>query len=171
MLALVLAIGSPLLGQTAASSAGPPVTTPLTSCTTHNLHTVVQVTEGSAEHWVIFVRFINVSDQTCTLMGSPYVAFLDAAGHQVGLPAQNGGPGTKLVLAPGTSALSAVWESEAQLATTNGSSCSVAHAVALKVEPPGQKMAVTVKGSGYDWSEAMVMCSNLAAQADPVTLY
>ncbi len=153
------------------ASVGPPVTAPLASCTTQNLHTVVQVTEGTAEHWVIFLRFINVSNQTCTLMGSPYVTFLDAAGHQVGLPAQNGGPGTKVFLTPGSSALSGVWESESQLAPTNGFRCSIAHAEALKVEAPGQETAVIVKGSGGYWPEAMVICSNQPAQADPVTSY
>jgi hypothetical protein len=158
-----------LVGKTA-TSVGPPVTTPLSACTTKSLHTVVQGTEGSAEHWVIFLTFINISNASCTMIGSPHVAFLDDSGNQVGLPAQNGGAGTKVILTPGSGAQSGIWEWESQVANPDGFRCSPAHAAALRVEPPGETSAVVIKGTGRAWSEAMDMCSNLAAQADPVTL-
>ncbi len=153
------------------TSVGPAVATPLASCVMHSLRTLVQVTEGSAEHWVIFVRFTNVSNVACTMMGSPHVAFINASGHQVGKSATSGGSGTKVTLPPGSSAQSGIWEWEAQVAIPDGFRCSTAHAAALRVEVPGQSSAAVIKGTGYAWQKAMVICANLAAQAEPVLLY
>lgn len=77
----------------------------------------------------------NASDQECTLDGFPGVSFVDAAGAQIGAPADRDGSASILVsLAPGASTTTTLRQTNAQ---NYGADCGLTTAAGLRVYPPG----------------------------------
>lgn len=76
----------------------------------------------------------NASDQECTVQGYPGVSFVDAAGTQLGAPADREGPAAPLVtLAPGASATADLRQTRAE---NYGPDCGLTPAAGLRVYPP-----------------------------------
>jgi len=79
---------------------------------------------------------------TCTLHGYPGVSFLDAAGRQIGSPAQMTPAAThRVVLRPGERAIAML--SIAQAANYADSVCRPQQASRVRVYPPGQRGFLT----------------------------
>jgi hypothetical protein len=77
----------------------------------------------------------NASDQECRVDGFPGVSFVDAAGTQIGAPADRDGSASTVVsLAPGASAAATLRQTNAQ---NYGADCGLTTAAGLRVYPPG----------------------------------
>jgi uncharacterized protein DUF4232 len=90
--------------------------------------------------------FKNSSSSACTLAGYPGVSFLDAAGRQVGEPAQRsatGGAPSTVTVAPGQTAYAALGVVDPGVAN-----CTPATASAVRVYPPGETTATDVPTAG-----------------------
>jgi hypothetical protein len=87
---------------------------------------------GSAYRTLVLT---NASDRECTVAGYPGVSFVDAAGNQIGAPAEREGAGAAGVsLAPGASATTTLRQTNAQ---NYGPDCGLTPAAGLRVYPPG----------------------------------
>lgn len=127
------------------SAAGP--------CATTALRAALGPASGAAGSAYVPIRFINTSPARCSLFGYPGVSFVAApSGAQIGNAAARipspAGPARTVVLAPG-----AVANSVLQIADTGNypsSSCQPASAPYLRVYPPGQTAALSVRNaSGF----------------------
>jgi hypothetical protein len=88
--------------------------------------------------------FTNVGSSTCTLDGFPGVSFLDVGGKQIGAAAsRNRQPAKLITLRPHETAASALQVAEA--ANYPAASCRPRTAVALRVYPPGTRVAVILQ--------------------------
>ncbi len=77
----------------------------------------------------------NASDRECTVDGFPGVSFVDAAGAQIGAPADRDGSASTLVsLIPGASTSTTLRQTNAQ---NYGADCGLTTAAGLRVYPPG----------------------------------
>ncbi len=94
-----------------------------------------QLGGGAAGSVYRMLVLTNASEQDCTVQGYPGVSFVDAAGAQLGAPADRDGSGAVAVtLAPGASATSTLQQTNAQ---NYGESCDLVPASGLRVYPPG----------------------------------
>ncbi|MFC3298226.1 DUF4232 domain-containing protein [Arthrobacter agilis] len=77
----------------------------------------------------------NASSQACTMAGYPGVSFVDAAGNQLGAPADRAeATAGSVTLAPGASATTTLRQTNAQ---NYGAECGLTPAAGLRVYPPG----------------------------------
>ncbi|WDF33711.1 DUF4232 domain-containing protein [Arthrobacter agilis] len=77
----------------------------------------------------------NASSQACTMAGYPGVSFADAAGNQLGAPADRAeATAGSVTLAPGASATTTLRQTNAQ---NYGAECGLTPAAGLRVYPPG----------------------------------
>ncbi|MHA7263154.1 DUF4232 domain-containing protein [Arthrobacter sp. TMN-37] len=76
----------------------------------------------------------NTSDTACDMAGYPGVSYVDAAGTQLGAPADRGEPGAAFELQPGASATAVLRQANAG---NYGAACAAVPAAGLRVYPPG----------------------------------
>ncbi|WP_422391174.1 DUF4232 domain-containing protein [Arthrobacter sp. N1] len=77
----------------------------------------------------------NASDRECTVQGYPGVSYVDAAGTQIGAPAERDGTAAAAVtLAPGASASTTLQQTNAE---NYGADCGITQAAGVRVYPPG----------------------------------
>ena len=111
------------------------------ACTAAQLHLSVQDADSGAgqAHQRVLLR----SSDACELVGYPGVSFLDAAGRQLGSPAdRNAGPTPRLALGPGRVVSAVLTISNAN--AYPDSRCRPQEATALRVYPPGLRTPLTV---------------------------
>ncbi|MEG9246820.1 DUF4232 domain-containing protein [Arthrobacter sp. Soc17.1.1.1] len=137
---------APSSAPSASASASPTAEAPTTppseavsggTCTAAQLTGSVadQLGGGAAGSVYRTLVLTNASDQGCTLDGFPGVSFVDAAGAQIGAPADRDGSASTLVsLAPGASTTTTLRQTNAQ---NYGVDCGLITAAGLRVYPPG----------------------------------
>ncbi|WP_326964968.1 DUF4232 domain-containing protein [Arthrobacter sp. PL16] len=77
----------------------------------------------------------NASDQECSVEGYPGVSFTDAAGAQIGAPAERDGSApVRVALAPGASVSTTLQQTNAG---NYGGDCGLTQSAGLRVYPPG----------------------------------
>jgi Protein of unknown function (DUF4232) len=163
---------SPPTSATVASPTSTPSTPSTTrpaagtvACTTGDL--AVSLSELSAAAGTDFkeLAFKNTSPSACTLFGFPGVSFVDAGGHQIGVPVPRA-PGTAgaISVAPGSTAAALVAYHDVYVSTTPN--CEPTTAAGLRVYPPNNTASVIVPTS-------LMVCADAAtagtADISPVT--
>jgi hypothetical protein len=106
-------------------------------CTAAQLTGAVEDQPGGAAAGSVYRTLLltNASDRSCTLEGYPGVSFVDAAGNQLGAPAERDGSALRTVtLAPGATAASTLRQTNAQ---NYGPECGLTTSAGLRVYPPG----------------------------------
>jgi hypothetical protein len=68
------------------------------------------------------------------MAGFPGVSYVDAAGTQIGAPAERGGPGPSFTLQPGASATAVLQQINAG---AYGAACGITPAAGVRIYPPG----------------------------------
>lgn len=128
---------------TASPSAAPsPTVAALPACRTAQLRLSLGTTQGGAGQFHQPLVLTNTGAR-CSLYGYPGVSFLDAAGRQLGSPAE-AEPGTRktlVVLAAGGAASAALTYSNA--GAYPDSTCRPQEAATVRVYPPGERAALT----------------------------
>lgn len=105
-------------------------------CTAAELSGSVQDQFGGAAAGTVARTLVvtNSSAGACVVQGYPGVSFVDAAGTQLGAPAERQGAGaTPVTLAPGASAVADLYQTNAQ---NYGADCGQTTAAGLRVYPP-----------------------------------
>ncbi|WP_187393337.1 DUF4232 domain-containing protein [Arthrobacter echini] len=121
--------------QKSAASSSAPLTP--TTCTAAQLGGAVESQLGGGAAGSVYrtLRLTNVSEVDCTMAGYPGVSFVDAAGNQLGAPADRAGSAVVAVtLAPGTSVSTTLQQTNAQ---NYGADCGLTQASGVRVYPPG----------------------------------
>ncbi len=114
----------------------------LTACRTASLSVSLGGPNGSAGSTHYGLTFHNSGSAACTLYGYPGVSFLDAAGHQIGAPAQR-----QTGITSATVTLAASGDAYSSLAVTDPGipPCSGSAAAAqVQVYPPGETHAALI---------------------------
>jgi hypothetical protein len=138
---------------TTASTAAP------TTCRTADLAFSLSGPIGSAGHFNYELQFRNRGTLACTMTGFPGVSFLDANGHQIGVPAaRNSLTYSSVTLEPGATAYAHL-----AVVDTSVQNCPAAAAHDIRVYPPNETAFATIAVSGLQ------VCSNQApgATVDP----
>ena len=133
-----------------ASTSGSAGTASLTTCRTPNLRLSMVSGQGAAGTAYITYGLTNAGTGSCTMLGYPGVAVLDAAGNIVQHPARRGtaGPAVPvrlITLAPGSRATFLVNSTD----VIPSPGCTHAYTgVTLQVFPPNQRAALHLAYSG-----------------------
>lgn len=140
LLVALVAAGLALLAATVTSAASAPP-----ACTHAQLRVSRGPMNGSAGHFHWPIRFRNTSGSACTLRGFPKVRSV-ADGHVVGAPASRdlGAPVRPIRLAAHGGVASAVF-TQTDVGVFSPSQCHPTMATGLRVRPPGQTRAFTVR--------------------------
>jgi hypothetical protein len=98
---------------------------------------------GSVYRQIIFT---NTADEECGITGYPGVSYVDAAGNQVGAPAdREPGESPEVILAPGDSAIAPVKQTNAE---NYGGDCQLTDTIGLRVYPPNDTGSLIVDQVG-----------------------
>ncbi|MGB8649508.1 MAG: DUF4232 domain-containing protein, partial [Mycobacteriales bacterium] len=142
-----------------AASASGPTPTPLPTaggspagrtvgCATSDMRIALGTPQGAAGSTYTPLTFTNTGNAACTLYGFPGVSFLDATGHQLGMPAsRDPRPSALVTLAAGRTAVSS--SIVAQAANYPSQLCQAAPAAAIRIYPPGNRTAVVLPLPGH----------------------
>ncbi|MEV6398854.1 DUF4232 domain-containing protein [Streptomyces sp. NPDC051907] len=115
-----------------------------TRCHTSELRASIGENDPGAGRQNFPIVLTNRSGRTCTLVGYPGAAFVDASGKQLGADPQRGsGQALKVSLAPGKSARSALSFSNPRI-----SGARTATPASVLVTPPDERDPLTVEWSG-----------------------
>jgi hypothetical protein len=114
------------------------------ACATSALRLHVGSGGAAAGTYYFALVVTNVSSAPCSLFGYPGVSFLDAAGNQLGLPAQRDKSAKphRLTVQPGGKAHTVVGIPSPD---NFGSGCGEAHARAVRLYPPDQTAPLHAK--------------------------
>jgi hypothetical protein len=128
---------------TTSTTTTPPVTG--TTCRTANLTVTLSAPNGAAGQVGLEIGFRNDGTTPCTMTGYPGVSFLDAAGHQIGVPAvRNPGVDYATVsVAPGETVYSLL-----QLTNPSMTNCPVSAPAKVRVFPPNETADVRIAANG-----------------------
>ncbi|WP_298251782.1 DUF4232 domain-containing protein [uncultured Arthrobacter sp.] len=121
--------------QNSAASSSAPLA-PAT-CTAAQLGGAVESRLGGGAAGSVYrtLRLTNISQADCTMAGYPGVSFVDAAGNQLGAPADRADAAVvPVTLAPGTSVSTTLQQTNAQ---NYGADCGLTQAAGVRVYPPG----------------------------------
>jgi hypothetical protein len=117
---------------------------PVTSCATSALKVSLGRANATAGTTFYPLKFVNKSKRTCTLRGYPGVSAVTSSGKQIGRAAQRTQAKFRTVtLAPGKQQSSSV--GIVDTGNFSKARCKPVMAAGLKVIPPNQKQAVTLK--------------------------
>lgn len=117
-------------------------------CATSGLAIHVREFSGSNSEVAEKIEFTNVSHHRCELAGHPRVAAVDRKGRRLGAPAALAPGAVKLVrLKPGrtTGSILRIVRVETE---SSGSGCEAVGASALRIYPPGARLATLVRWKG-----------------------
>lgn len=121
----------------ASPSASAPMPAAVGACTAGQLTGSVQDQLGGGAAGSVYRTLVltNASDQECVVEGYPGVSFVDAAGSQIGAPAErDGSAAVPVTLGAGASATATLRQTNAQ---NHGADCELTPATGLRVYPPG----------------------------------
>lgn len=117
-------------------------------CTADMLNAVLETEMGGGAAGSVYrqIIFTNMSDEECEITGYPGVSYVDAAGNQVGAPAdREPAESAEVALAPGESAVAPVKQTNAQ---NYGAGCELTDTVGLRVYPPNDTGSLIVDQVG-----------------------
>ncbi|MFP5315084.1 Protein of unknown function [Arthrobacter subterraneus] len=117
-------------------------------CTSDMLSAVLETEMGGGAAGSVYrqIIFTNTADEQCEITGYPGVSYVDAAGNQVGAPAdREPAQSSEVVLAPGESAVAPVKQTNAQ---NYGADCLLTDTVGLRVYPPNDTASLIVDQTG-----------------------
>ncbi|WP_159801764.1 DUF4232 domain-containing protein [Arthrobacter zhaoguopingii] len=105
-------------------------------CTAAELSGAVTTEPGAGAAGSVYrtLTLTNTSGAACDVAGYPGVSYVDAAGAQIGAPADRGEPGTAFSLEPGASATAVLRQVNAG---NYGADCGAVPAAGVRVYPPG----------------------------------
>jgi hypothetical protein len=105
-------------------------------CTAADLSGAVTTEPGSGAAGSVYrtLTLTNTSGDACEMSGYPGVSYVDAAGTQLGAPADRGEPGDAFTLEPGASATAVLKQVNAG---NYGADCGAVPAAGVRVYPPG----------------------------------
>ncbi|WP_255946255.1 DUF4232 domain-containing protein [Streptomyces odontomachi] len=146
-------------GHPKSADAGP------ATCETADLKVALGAGEGAAGSQYRPLRITNTGDAACSLYGFPGVSMVDAAGKQVGKPADRSGSQAsgRVVMKPGQRAQ--VTLRIVNAANYGGDQCHLTDVAGIRVYPPGERHSVIVHVSGLQG------CTSTTAQTLTVTSY
>lgn len=127
---------------TATATAAAPV------CTAGMLSAVLETEMGGGAAGSVYrqIIFTNASDGECSIDGYPGVSYVDAAGEQVGAPAEREpGDSVGVLLGPGESAVAPVKQTYAE---HYGAGCELVGTAGLRVYPPNATDFLIVDQTG-----------------------
>lgn len=146
-------------GQPKSTQAGP------TTCRTSDLKVTLGQGEGAAGSQYRPLRITNNGSTACSLFGFPGVSMVDAAGKQVGKPADRSGSQAsgRVVMKPGQ-------QEQVTLRIVNADNygngqCHRTGAAGIRVYPPGERHSVVVAVKGLEG------CASSDVQIMTVTSY
>lgn len=117
---------------------------PLPSCATSALKVSLGPANGTAGTTFYPLRFVNQGTTTCTLRGYPGVSAVTSSGKQIGNPASRiSSKFSTVTLAPGKQRTSSV--GIVDTGNFSAAVCKPVTAAGLKIFPPNQSRAVTLK--------------------------
>lgn len=134
--------------ESASPTAGPTAAPAVGICTADMLSAVLETEMGGGATGSVYrqIIFTNAADQECEITGYPGVSYVDAAGNQVGAPAdREPAESAKVVLSPGESAIAPVQQTNAQ---NYGADCRLTDTVGLRVYPPNDTASLIVDQMG-----------------------
>lgn len=117
-------------------------------CTADMLSAVLETEMGGGAAGSVYrqIIFTNVADEECEITGYPGVSYVDAAGNQVGAPAdREPAESAEVNLAPGESAVAPVRQTNAE---NYGADCQLTDTVGLRVYPPNDTGSLIVDQVG-----------------------
>lgn len=117
-------------------------------CTADMLSAVLETEMGGGAAGSVYRQliFTNMGDRECEITGYPGVSYVDAAGNQVGAPAdREPAESAEVILVPGESAVAPVKQTNAQ---NYGTGCQVTDTVGLRVYPPNDTASLIVDQAG-----------------------
>lgn len=118
------------------------------ACTADMLSAVLETEMGGGATGSVYrqIIFTNASDEECEITGYPGVSYVDAAGEQVGAPAdREPGESAEVVLAPGEMAVAPVNQTNAE---NYGAECELTEVAGLRVYPPNDTAFLIVDQVG-----------------------
>jgi hypothetical protein len=146
---------SPTAGASDTSSASPSASaTGSTACTTAQLAVALGQTDSAAGNQYTPIVFTNRGGAACTMTGFPGVAFLNAAGQQVGPAAVREAQPVQTVQLPVGGSAHAIMDFH-DAGLYSASACQAAAAAYLQVYPPNQTTAVRLASSKQVCTQAM----------------
>jgi hypothetical protein len=146
---------SPTAGASDTSSASPSASaTGSTACTTAQLAVALGQTDSAAGNQYTPIVFTNRGAAACTMTGFPGVAFLNAAGQQVGPAAVREAQPVQTVQLPVGGSAHAIMDFH-DAGLYSASACQAAAAAYLQVYPPNQTTAVRLASSQQVCTQAM----------------
>lgn len=117
-------------------------------CTADMLSAVLETEMGGGAAGSVYrqIIFTNTTDAECEITGYPGVSYVDAAGTQVGAPAdREPGESATVVLGPGESAIAPVKQTYAE---NYGAECELTDVAGLRVYPPNDTDSLVVDQTG-----------------------
>jgi hypothetical protein len=146
---------SPTAGASDTSIASPSASaTGSTACTTAQLTVALGQTDSAAGNQYTPIVFTNRGAAACTMTGFPGVAFLTAAGRQVGPSAVREAQPVQTVQLPVGGSAHAIMDFH-DAGLYSASACQAAAAAYLQVYPPNQTTAVRLASSQQVCTQAM----------------
>lgn len=146
---------SPTAGASDTSIASPSASaTGSTACTTAQLAVALGQTDSAAGNQYTPIVFTNRGAAACTMTGFPGVAFLNAAGQQVGPAAVREAQPVQTVQLPVGGSAHAIMDFH-DAGLYSASACQAAAAAYLQVYPPNQTTAVRLASSQQVCTQAM----------------
>jgi hypothetical protein len=118
------------------------------TCTADMLSAVLETEMGGGAAGSVYRQliFTNTADDECQITGYPGVSYVDAAGEQVGAPAdREPGESAEVILAPGESAVAPVRQTNAE---NYGADCRLTDTAGLRVYPPNDTGSLIVDQVG-----------------------
>lgn len=131
-----------MASATATATAAAPV------CTAGMLSTVLETEMGGGAAGSVYrqIIFTNAADVECSINGYPGLSYVDAAGEQVGAPAEREpGDSVDVLLGPGESAVAPVKQTYAE---HYGAGCELVGTAGLRVYPPNATDFLIVDQTG-----------------------
>ncbi|WP_458116321.1 DUF4232 domain-containing protein [Arthrobacter sp. D2-10] len=118
------------------------------ACTADMLSAALETEMGGGAAGSVYrqIIFTNASDEECEITGYPGVSYVNAAGEQVGAPAdREPGESAEVVLAPGEMAVAPVKQTNAE---NYGAECEPTEVTGLRVYPPNDTASLLVDQVG-----------------------
>ncbi|GAA2175025.1 hypothetical protein GCM10009784_15760 [Arthrobacter parietis] len=134
--------------QSATADASPTASPADGVCTADMLSAVLETEMGGGAAGSVYrqIIFTNTASEECEITGYPGMSYVDAAGNQVGAPAdREPAESAEVILAPGESAVAPVKQTNAQ---NYGADCELTDVAGLRVYPPNDTESLIVDQTG-----------------------
>ncbi|WP_323960224.1 DUF4232 domain-containing protein [Arthrobacter sp. JZ12] len=131
-------------------------------CTADMLSAVLETEMGGGAAGSVYRQliFTNTSGSECEITGYPGVSYVDAAGNQVGAPAdREPGDSAPVVLGAGESAIAPVKQTNAE---NYGADCQLTDTVGLRVYPPNDTGSLVVDQTGTACASESIVLMTVA---------